>query len=178
MKTFAILILFCTSLYGADITTTNVVGDITTKISERLGKDGKPDLRIETVYRGKTMVLRTMTRCKEPGAPPVVSRGYCVDGKLHLIESDEDGDGFFESVAVFDPVTDNFEKFTRLPDGTVQPVSTRSLDAIKRQKAVADDSMKKLLAYPDMTSEELQGLLETNRQKIDALKKAGKKDGD
>src|SRR5689334_1289560 len=125
MKTLAILILFCSSLYGADITTTNVVGDITTKISERSDEDGKPNLRIETVYRGKTKVLQILSRRNKQGTLAIVSRSYLVDGKLHMVESDEDGDGVFESIAVFDPVSDSFEMFTRQPDGTVKPVSTQ-----------------------------------------------------
>jgi hypothetical protein len=145
MKTFAILILFCTSLYGADITTTNIVGDITTKISERTDKDGRPDLRIETVYRGKTRVLRILSRLNKQGTLTVVSRGYLVDGKLHMVESDEDGDGFFESVFVFDPVSNDFEMFIRQSDGSVKPMSTEALEAIKKKSAVAAESMRKLL---------------------------------
>ena len=146
MKTLAVLILFCTSLYGADIvTTTNVVGDITTKISERSAKDGKPDLRIETVYRGKTRVLRIVSRLNKQGTLAVVSRSYLVDGKLHMVESDDDGDGFLESIAVFDPVTDDFEMFTRQADGTVKPLSTEALAAIKKKKAAADESLEKML---------------------------------
>jgi len=145
MKTLAILILFCTSLYGADTTTTNIVGDITTKTSERSGKDGKPDVRIETVYRGKTKVLQILSRRNKQGALAVVSRSYLIDGKLHMIESDENGDGFFESVAVFDPVTDDFEMFTRQVDGSVKPVSTEALEAIKKKKVAADESLGKLL---------------------------------
>ena len=145
MKTLAILILFCTSLHGADTTTAKIVGDITTKISERAGKDGKPDVRIETVYRGKTKVLQILSRRNKQGALTVVSRSYLVDGKLHMVESDENGDGFFESVAVFDTVANDFEMFTRQADGSVKPVSTEALEAIKKKKAAADESLGKLL---------------------------------
>ena len=177
MRILAILMLLCTSLYGADVvTTTNVAGDITTKISERSGKDGKPDLRIETVYRGKTKVMMILSRRNQQGTMVITSRSYLTDGKLVMVESDEDHDGTLESIAVFDPVTDDFEMFTRQPDGSVKPVSTQKLDSIKREKAVADESMKKLFDKPDMTDKELTDLLETNRQKIDAIKNE-KKDG-
>ena len=145
MKTLAILILFSTSLYGADIATTNVVGDITTKISERSGQDGKADLRVETIYRGKSKVLQILSRRNKQGALTVVSRSYLVDGKLHMVESDDDGDSFFESVAVFDPVTDNFEMFTRQADGSVKPVSTEAIKEIKKKKVAVDESLGKLL---------------------------------
>ena len=42
MKTLAILLLVCASVRGADLTTTNVIGDITTKVRERTAEDGKP----------------------------------------------------------------------------------------------------------------------------------------
>jgi hypothetical protein len=145
MKTLAILILFCPSLYGADITTTNIVGDITTKVSNISGKDGEPEVRGETVYRGKTRVLQIISRRNKQGTMAVVSRAYCVGGKGEVVESDEDGDGFFESVAVFDPVTDDFELFTRQADGSVKPVSTESLETIKKKKAAADESLGKIL---------------------------------
>ena len=177
MKIAIILILICASSYGADITTTtNIVGDITTKIFERVGKDGKPDLRIETVYRGKTKVMIIASRRKQEGAMAITMREYLVDGKLVMVESDESGDGKLESVYVFEPNTDNFEIFARQPDGSVKPVSTQKLDSIKRQKAVADESMKKLLDKPDMTDKEIEDLLDTNRQKIEAIKNE-KQDG-
>jgi hypothetical protein len=145
MRIFAILILFCTSLFGAESTTTNIVGDITTKIFERTGVAGKPDLRIETVYRGDMKVLQIMSHRNEQGAMVVVSRSYFVDGKLEMVESDNDGDGCFESVAIFNPKTEDFEMFTRQKDGTVKPISTEALATIKKKKAEADESVKKML---------------------------------
>jgi hypothetical protein len=169
MKMLIMLILSCASLFGADITTTtNNVGDITTKISERTAADGKPTVRIETLYRGKAKVFQIVSHCNKQGTLAVVSRAYFVSGKLHMVESDDDGDGFFESVMVFDPTTGSFEMFTRQADGSVNPVSTQKLDAIKREKAMADESMEKL--KPDMTDRELGDLLETNRLKIEAIK--------
>ena len=145
MKTLLVLILFCTSLYGAVTTTTNNVGDITTKITERLGEAGKPDFRFETVYRGKTIVLQILSRRNKQGAMAIVSRGYFVDGKHHMDETDEDGDGFFESITVINPVTGDFEKFTRLADGSVKPMSTEALEAIMKKLEVADELLRKLL---------------------------------
>src|SRR5271170_2315534 len=104
MKILIILILSCASLYGADVTTTtNIVGDITTKISERSDKDGKPGLRIETVYRGKTKVMMITSRRNQQGVMVVTARSYLADGKLVMVESDEDGNGTLESMAVFEP---------------------------------------------------------------------------
>ena len=124
MKTLTMLFLLCASVYGADITTTNVVGDITTKVSERAAKDGKPEVRIETVYRGKTKILQTLSRPSKQGTLAIVSRSYLAGGDLVMIESDEDGDGVFERVSVHRPGTDDLEMFTRQQDGSVRPVNT------------------------------------------------------
>jgi len=178
MKTHAILILFCVSLYGADTTTTNIVGDITTKVSQRSGKDGKPDVRIETLYRGKTKVMTVTSRRNEQGVMAVTARGFLADGELVMAESDEDGDGTLESVAVFNPDTGNFEMFTRQSDGTVQALPSQKLESLKRQKATVDASLKELVDRPDMTTKEMGDLLENNRQKLEAIKREEKRDGD
>jgi hypothetical protein len=107
----------------------------------------------------------------------ITARSYLADGKLVMVESDEDGDGTLESVTVFEPDTDRFDMFTRQPDGTVKPVSTQKLDFIRRQKAVADASMRELFDGSEKTNKEIGDLLEKNRQKIEAIKKE-KKGGD
>lgn len=74
MKTLAILFLFCVSVYGAGTTTTNVDGDITTKVFERKTDDGKPKMRIETLYRGKEKVLEILSQTNEQGTLTVSFR--------------------------------------------------------------------------------------------------------
>jgi len=151
---------------------------ITNKMTEiDRDKDGKIDVRIETVYRGKTKVMMILSR-RNPQGVMAVTRSYLADGKLVMAESDEDGDGSFESITVFRPDTDSFEMFTRQADGTVKPVSTQKLDSIKRQKALADESLGKLLDNPDMTSKEIGDLLERNRHTIEAIKKEKTNSGD
>jgi hypothetical protein len=152
---------------------------ITNKVTEvDRDNDGRIDIRIEMAYRGKAKVMMTMSRRNQQGVMKIESRSYLVGGELVMVESDQDGDGTFESITVFRPDTDSIEMFTRQPDGTVQPVSTKKLDSNKRQKAVADASMKRLFDGPEMTDKELGDLMEQSRQKIDAIKKEEKKDGD
>jgi len=151
---------------------------ITNKVTEiDRDKDGEVDIRIETAYRGKTKVMMTMSRRTQQGVMAVRSRGYLADGELVVVESDEDADGTLESIAVFKPDSDDFEMFTRQPDGTVMPVCTQRLDSIKRQMAVADATMQRVFNGPEMTDKELGDLLEQNRQKIEAIKQE-KKDED
>jgi hypothetical protein len=174
MKTLAILLLLCALVYGADTTTTNVVGDITTKVSERTAKDGKPEVRIETVYRGRTKILQTLSRPSKQGKLAIVSRSYLVGGDLVMIESDEDGDGVFERICLFRPGTDDLEMFTRQPDGSLKPVSTEKLVAFKQQELatsrIAAESFHKMTER-DMTDEELGDLLQETREKVqDVLK--------
>ena len=174
MKTLtAFLLLVVFGCCGQD------TSGITNKVTEiDRDKDGKIDVRIETAYRGKAKVMMTMSRRTQQGVMAVQSRSYLADGKLVMVESDEDGDGTLESITVFKPDTDDFEMFIRQSDGAVKPVSTQKLDSIRRQNAVADESLRKALANPNMTSEELGDLLEKNRQKIEAIKNEDKKDGD
>jgi hypothetical protein len=175
MKTLTMLILLCVSAYGADITTTNITADITTKTFERQGGDGKPDLRIETVYRGKTKVLVITSKRNKQGVM-TVTRGYLVGGKMVMAESDKNGDGFFESVVTFDPVTADFEVFIRQPDGSVKPISTQTLEATKKQTEVIDESLRNIFQKPNMSDQELSRLIEENRKKIESMEKEKKDD--
>jgi hypothetical protein len=150
---------------------------VTNKVTEiDRDKDGKIDVRIETVYRGKKKVMMIKSSLNQQGKMAITTRSYLVSGKLVTVESDEDGDGTLESLAVFEPQTDGFEMFIRQPDGTVRPVSTQKLDSIKRQKDVADKSMKRLFEEPNMSDKEVQELLEKNRQEIEAIKREKKKE--
>jgi hypothetical protein len=176
MKTFAILFLLCTSVYGADTTTTNIVGDITTKVSEHTAKDGKPEFRIETVYRGKTKILQILSRPNKQGTLAVVSRSYFVDGDLVMIESDENGDGVFEHISLHHPGTADFEMFRLQPDGSVKPVSTQTIEATKKQMAVVNDSMRKSIEKPDVSDQEISNSLQQTRQKVQDLEKEKKDD--
>lgn len=152
--------------------------DITRKVSEAdRDKDGQIDLRIETVYRGKSKVMQTISRRNQQGVMAVSTRAYVAHGVLVMAESDDDGDGVLETVGIFDANRKLTEMFRRRPDGGVEPVSTQELDSVHRQKAVADRTLRDVLAKPEMTSQEVRHLLEKNRQEIEAIKKE-KKDGD
>ena len=176
MRTLAILFLLCASVYGADTTTTNVVGDITTKVRERTAKDGKPEVRIETVYRGKTKILQIFSRPNKQGTLAVDSRSYLLGGDLVMSESDEDGDGVFERIALYHPGTADLEMFRRQSDGSVKPVSTQTLEAAKKQMAVVNKFGRRSIGKQDMTDQEMSDLLQQTRQKVQDLEKEKKDD--
>jgi hypothetical protein len=99
----------------------------------------------------------------------VASRTYCANGKALMIESDDDGDGIFEHVMVFQPGTNDFELFVRRPDGSVKPESTKKIELLKKQEAVTDNSMRKLIQGPEKSDADIAKLLQEARQKIQDL---------
>jgi len=150
-------------LQAQDLSKTNDLA-LTTKVVEFDSPTGG-HVPMEETFRGKERILAVMTRSNS------VVRMLCLHGKPRYSESDEDGDGFFESVRLPGEWAADFEEFTRQPDGTLKPLSTPALKSLKRQVAAASESLSKLLDNPDMTREEIADLLETNRQKIEAIKK-------
>lgn len=108
-------------------------GEFTTRVFERdTDKDGKPDYRMETIYRGERKVMMITSRVNASGVMAVESRGYLVAGNLVLTEGDEDGDGIFESIMATDAETKDIEMFVRKVDGSVRPASSRVVEAHKK----------------------------------------------
>jgi len=128
---------FVLSCSGADST------DITTRISEIDGdKDGKAEIRSERVFRGKDEILQTLRSTNKQGVV-TTSRLYCVGGDLIMIESDQDGDGFFEQFVIYQPAKKDLEVFIRQRDGTVKPATTQTRDAHKKQDAAITEFWEK-----------------------------------
>jgi hypothetical protein len=140
MKTFfakitAALIGICVTLACfADDTS-----DITNKVFIKKDKDGNSTFRMETVYRGKDKIMMIISRPNKEGVMAVASRSYLVGGDLIATESDEKHDGTLQTIAVYHPGTNDMEIFTRQPDGSVEPVSTQTLDAYKKQNAAISE---------------------------------------
>jgi hypothetical protein len=166
MKALAFLLLFCGAARGADTTTMNVVGDITTVISER----SRPRAHhIETSYRGKKKVMFVWGSPAGNGKTNL-SYSYFADGELLLNDVDNDGDGFFEEVAIFMTKTDDMEIFTREKDGSVKPVSTEKLRLIKKVIATTSQLNDKLFfSRKKHSEEEIDKLLKQNWEKLGKL---------
>ena len=175
MRTIALLFLLCASAYG-DTITTNVVDDITTKVSEfKSSKDGKTE-RIERVFRGKTEILQTWSRCNKQGVMVPTARSYLIGGDLVMIESDDDGDGVFKNISLYRPGTDDLEMFRREADGSVKPVSTQTLEATKKQEALIDEFNKKLFDKKGASEQDIGERLQKMQQKYLDLEKEKKDD--
>lgn len=88
-----------------------------------------------------------------------------------MSEIDEDGDGLFEHIDVHNPATDEFELFVKKPDGSVVPESTKKIQLIKKEEAVADEAMGNLIKNPNPSDEEISKVLQESRKKIQDLQK-------
>lgn len=144
---------------------------ITRKVFERdSNKDGKPDLRIETVYRDGTKAMVVWSKPDAQGVLKITSRSYFAGGDMITTESDEDRDGVFETLAVYRVGTTDMEVFTRHRDGSVTPVSRQTLDAYKKQNAALDDFWEKAFDT-NTTTDKAMELMEETRRKIQAAEK-------
>jgi hypothetical protein len=141
------------------------MSDISSKVFEKKDKEGKTAIRIETVYRGKTKVMMIMSRRNFQGALVVTCRGYLVGGDLVMTESDEDGDGMFETIAVYRTGEHDMEVFTRQHDGSVQPVSKKTLQSYKEQNAAISEFWDKAF-QKDMNDGRIGKLLQDTQKKI------------
>ena len=109
---------------------------ITTTTFTILGKHGKPDIRCERTYRGKICILDTKAEKRPSGDFVPYVRSFSVGDAL-FIESDEDRDGFFETVWFYGCSKDGtaLEVFIRARDGSLQPIPYQQLEKFKEMSA-------------------------------------------
>jgi hypothetical protein len=129
MKASAVLLLFCTLSCSAAGPTENAP-DVTSKVFEQDLDGGKVHLRTEEFFRGKKRVLIISQRTEANLTK--TARNYEV-GDIELIESDENGDGAFETLIVYNMKTKEIEAFLRKTDGSVIPMDANTLAATKDQ---------------------------------------------
>ncbi len=123
MKTVVALLLVCSITILAE--------DLTTKLNERRNPDGTLRWRLETISRGGKPVLRIHQSLKT--GKTTTTRSFMVGGDVMMMETDEDGDGRFETVIVYHPPKNDLEVFAKAQDGSVKPVSSKTLAAYKKQ---------------------------------------------
>lgn len=171
MRLVGILPLFVAFACGAQD-----ASDITTKVFEPdRNKDGKPDLRVETVFRGKELVMVEWSKPNAEGGWSVTSRAFHAGGDMVAVEADEDGDGFLETLAVFRPGTEVMEVFVRQSDGKVQPVGAEALAAFRKQNAAISEFVQKAFdkdadpaKFGDWVREAQQKIRDAQTEKGDA----------
>ena len=96
------------------------------------------DLIVQRTFRGKQCILVEMKSKKG------TTRSFLVNGKIGLIESDENCDGFFEQFAVIDGETGDCEFFNRT-NNSVAPISPTELQAINAKKTEADKMLSEFI---------------------------------
>ncbi len=164
------LLFSCFLLLAAGCHAEDVSG-VTNKVTEiDRDKDGKTDVRMETVYRGKAKVMLIMSRRNQEGLMVVSSRSYLANGEIVMGESDEDRNGTLETITVFARGERLVDMFTREPDGSVFPVSSQKLELMKKQVASADASLRELFDGREKTEKEIEELFERNQRKLKELK--------
>ena len=101
-------------------------------------KDGTIDLRTETHTRGKARVFIRHER-RLPSGEWSLSHSYLVSGEIVSIEDDLDGDGFFETLIVFDTLNKDFEVFHRQKNGSIIVGSTEVKASYRQMFQAVDE---------------------------------------
>jgi hypothetical protein len=141
-----ITLLSCFVLLGCNhsISPDEVNGALRTESTE-FTKPSVGKVTIATTYRGDERILMVMTYSN------ITTRTFCLHGEPVYVESDENGDGFFESLMIAGETMDDFEQFTRKPDGTVEPISKEAFLEMKMKAHEATLRMKQ--AFKDANKE-------------------------
>ncbi len=135
---------------------------ITKKVIEHdKNKDGKPDIRIETVFRHGERIMVSWSKPDAKGDLRVSSRSYFVGGDMVTTESDDDKDGIFKTFVVYRAGSKEIEVFSRQRDGLVAPVSGQSLAAYKKQLAAINEFWDKALDTNTSIDKSMQLMEET-----------------
>ena len=129
MKIGAILILLCSLAYAAEEKTSDIP-EATRKVVDRDLPNGKGHIHAEIFYRGKTRVLQIDQ--KTVAGQTKTERIFAL-GDITVYETEDDGEGRFRSVILFNDKTKQIEGFVGKRDGTAVPFDAKALAATKEQ---------------------------------------------
>jgi hypothetical protein len=93
--------------------------------------DGKIDVVFTKLFRDGEMIYASSFYKTEKRT----IRSYYHQGKMLVEEGDEDGDGFFETMILFDAKEQPVEAFSKNKDGTVAQFSKEKLADLKKSFA-------------------------------------------
>lgn len=108
------------------------------KISVKESSIPEKDFSMKKTYRGEQRILAEMTNRGKK------SRLYVLN-EFTVGESDEDGDGFFETVMIMDDSTGEFEQYIKEKDGSVRPLESEKLLELYQKKYEADMLLQKMI---------------------------------
>ena len=109
-----------------------------TEVSE-IESSARGPVRFEKTFRGAEMIMMVMTDSNS------TTRTLLFQGDVRYIESDEDGDGHFESVMLPGAAMDEFELFTRHRDGTIEPMAEAEYLTMRQRAAAATADFQRAL---------------------------------
>jgi hypothetical protein len=127
-------------------------------------KDGRPDVRTEVISRDGAKQMMVLSRADESGAWQVTARSFYVGLHLAVTESDEDGDGFLEMVAVYREDPEDVNAFVRDRDGSVRPAEVKVVVALRKQNAVLTEFWSKPERDPEKMEAAILGLREKMKE--------------
>lgn len=170
MQTFVawiLVILLLSSVGFAE----DVEGLSTKKAEVDRDKDGRPDVRMEIISRDGQKEMMVMSRTDKSGEWKISARSFYVGSHMAVTESDEDGDGFFEMVAVYREDPEDVNVFVRERDGSVRPADVNMVEALRKQDAVLSEFWSKPVKDPDKIDAAIKEL----RGKIKEIAEEAKK---
>ena len=130
-------IVSCILLAGCRQTDTPNVADATLRTeSEEFTRPSVGKVTIESTYRGDERILMVMSYSN------VTTRTFCIHGDPVYVETDENGDGVFESLMISGETMSTFEQFRRTPEGTVEPISKEEYLELHQKIGVAAERMR------------------------------------
>ena len=133
--------------------------------------DGKPDVRTEVISRDGVKQMMVMSRADGSGAWKVTARSFYVGPHMAVTESDEDGDGFFEMVAVYREDPQDVNAFVRERDGSVRPAEVKVVEMLRKQDAVLSEFWSETVRDP----ENFKGAIMETREKMKDIAEEAKK---
>jgi hypothetical protein len=134
-------------------------------------KDGRPDVRTEIISRDGQKEMMVMSRTDKSGAWKVTARSFYVGPHMAVTESDEDGDGFFEMVAVYREDPEDVNAFVRERDGAVRPAEVKMVEALRKQSALLTEFWSK----PERDPEKMEAAIMEAREKMKVIGEEGEK---
>jgi hypothetical protein len=141
MKTMTFLLMLCASSWGGEVMTTNVVGELTSVVTDYKTKDGWSCGQSEAIYRGKSKLLEEIRGWSRLGNPVLSQRIYFAGGGLVMREWEIGTNGVPGMTCVYHQGGTNLEMFQRQPDGSVKPVSG---ELFERSRKKAEEELAKL----------------------------------
>lgn len=161
-----VLLVLCISCSQADLQSGSDSGAVHSHTLEYdRDNDGQSDMRVDTVTRDRKILYVRVDRRLESGMWDS-TRSYSVSGKMVAVEEDKDGDGFFETMVVFDSSRKEMEVFSRQRDGSTVVASTNVNTSYRKMFQAVGDFWDNTPSTTDYNTAEK--LIRETKEKIDS----------